>query len=75
MRRPDKTKATGSEPAAFGKRHNIRVDSNRRPRLPQRFAFNWLLDSATYIHDGDSDRAKLAALRGLRAITRRRRSC
>jgi len=75
MRRPKKTKAARREPAAFGKRHNIRINSNRPTHLPQRSAVNWLLDSAAYMHDGDPERAKLAALRGLRAITRRRRSC
>jgi len=41
----------------------------------QRSAFNWLLDSATYLRDGDGESARLAARRALRALTRRLRRC
>lgn len=75
MKRPNKPKAARREPAAFGEYQNTRTNLSPARRLPQRSAFNWLLDSATYIHDGDQERARMAAMRGLRAITRRRRSC
>ena len=70
MRPATKAKAARVGPAASVKRYN-RFHNRTLGRSPlQRSAMNWLSDSATYLSDGDGERARLAALRGLRAIMR-----
>lgn len=48
---------------------------NSRDTGAQRSADNWLLDAAVHAHDGDRRNARLAALRGLRVLGFRVRSC
>jgi len=50
-------------------------DSNGEPPRYQRAAEHWLLDAATYLRDGDRERARLAARRALRALQCRGASC
>jgi hypothetical protein len=51
---------------------NTRKDNSRIGRhakqVPARSAMNWLLDAATYAHDGDAINARAAAHRGLAAL-------
>jgi hypothetical protein len=74
MSRARNAKAARVAPAAFanyyhcnGPTHPRLVDG--RAQVP-RSAVNWLLDAAVYLRDGDRARARLAALRGLRAMRR-----